>query len=431
MQKHRNLPKAFEELGVEIPILKALAKIGYEVPSDIQRELLPNIISGRDILGQARTGTGKTAAFGIPVLQRIDRNKGLQAICLAPTRELAVQVTGELRRLSEFTQIRCVPVYGGQRISTQVHALGRKPHVVVGTPGRVLDMMGRGHLDLSQIEYIILDEVDRMLDIGFRDDIRKILSRVPKKRQTVFVSATIDQEIRSLSMKFMRDPLEINVSQDRITVSEVDQFYLTAEQNDKNRALEAILAHDKPESVIVFTNTKHCAHRVAQRLHKKSIEAIAIHGDLMQKKREKALDRFRKHRINVLVATDLAARGIDIQNVTHIVNYDIPKDAEVYVHRIGRTARMGATGKAITLVTRGEGKQLTAIEQLINTQIEECEYPGYHPSQPDQDHSEVQQVSTSPWNEMQTAAIAEVGMATATAARTLGSRFKPARRRRL
>lgn len=421
MQHHTDLPKAFADLGVEVPILKALRKIGYETPSEIQRELIPLILAGHDILGQARTGTGKTAAFGIPTLQRMDKTKRLQSLCLVPTRELAVQVTGELRRLSEFTGLRCVAVYGGQKIQTQVHQLGKKPHYVIGTPGRIMDMMGRRHLDISAIDTVVLDEVDRMLDIGFRDDIRRILSEVRGKHQTVFVSATLDEEIRRLANKYAADAKEINVSRDQLTVGEVAQYYVTAERRDKDRLLKIVLDHDKPESVIVFTNTKHAARKVTQKLFTLGIEAMEIHGDLMQRKRDRVMERFRKQRLQVLVATDLAARGIDVQHVTHIINYDLPADIEVYVHRIGRTARMGAEGKAISFVTREEGKQLTEIEMLINKQIQECDYPGFKASPPPRPPRE---------QALQPAAATEEASAEPPR-RTMGQHRVPARRRRL
>ncbi len=431
MQKHPDLPKPFADLGVEPPILRALAKIGYEEPSPIQREMIPKILSGHDVLGQAKTGTGKTAAFGIPTLQKLDRNKGLQALCLVPTRELAVQVTGELRRIGEYAKVRCVAVYGGQKIQTQVHQLGKKPHFCVGTPGRVMDMMGRGHLDIRNVEFALLDEVDRMLDIGFRDDIKKILGQIRAAHQTVFVSATIDGEIRRLSKQYMKDPQEINVSRDSLTVDMIDQFFITAERRDKDRAIKAILKNDNPDRVIVFTNTKAAARKVAARLHKEGFGAMEIHGDLIQKKREAVLDKFRKNRLKVLVATDLAARGIDVHDVTHIINYDLPPEIQVYVHRIGRTGRMGKRGKAVSLVTREEGKLLTDIEMLINAQIEEIHYDGYKPSprQSEQPATPAQSPGEVLAGRMQTTSNSE-GQTTTNVRRTLGGRFKPARRRR-
>ncbi|NOX59595.1 MAG: DEAD/DEAH box helicase [Planctomycetes bacterium] len=436
MQKHPDLPQAFADLGVEAPLLKALAKVGYEEPSEIQSELIPKILAGHDVLGQAKTGTGKTAAFGIPTLQMIDRSKGLQAICLVPTRELAVQVTGELRRLAEFSGLRIVAVYGGQKIQTQVHQLGKKPHFCVGTPGRVMDMMARGILDIRNVEFALLDEVDRMLDIGFRDDIKKILGQIRSAHQTVFVSATIGGEIRRLCKQYMNDAVEINVSRDSLTVEQIDQYFLTAERRDKDRAVNAILKHDDPERVIVFTNTKAAARKVAAKLFKEGHGAMEIHGDLIQSKREAVLDKFKKNRLKVLVATDLAARGIDVHNVTHIINYDLPPEIQVYVHRIGRTGRMGKRGKAVSLVTREEGRLLTDIEMLINAQIEEIHYPGYKPSPvrietpvaPQQSPGEVL-ASRVQSSSGETSTDAD-GQPATKVRRTLGGRFKPSRRRR-
>lgn len=427
MQKHPELPQAFADLGVDTPILMGLAKVGFTEPSDIQRELIPLILEGRDILGQARTGTGKTAAFGIPALQRIEKGKSVQALCLVPTRELAVQVAAEIGRIGRFTGIHCIAVYGGQKIATQVHKLGKKPHFVVGTPGRVMDLISRRVLDISRIRMAILDEVDRMLDIGFRDDIRKILQCIKSEHQTIFVSATIDDEIRKLALSYTRDPVQIDVSRDDITVDDVDQGYVTAERKDKFRLLKIILNQDKPESVIVFTNTKAAAHRLARKLHDIGIAAMEIHGDLVQRKRDRVMESFRKHRLKVLVATDLAARGIDVHNVTHIINYDIPLDPQVYVHRIGRTARMGARGKAVSFISREEGKQLTEVERLINKVVPELSYPDYKPSPPPNRERSTAQVTTG-------SAVAQRHMKSSeekpAVRRTLGGRFRPSRRRR-
>jgi len=380
-KKHPDLPKAFADLGIEIRFLEAIRAMGFETPSDIQREMIPPALAGNDILGQARTGTGKTAAFGLPVLQGIETAHRLQAICLAPTRELAVQVTAELRRLAVNANIHIVAVYGGQKIATQAHQLGKKPHFVVGTPGRVMDMMQRGMLNITDARFVILDEVDRMLDIGFRDDIRRILSCVKAKHQTIFVSATLDEEIKRLAGRYMSNPIDVNVSEDRLTVDDVDQSYVTSERRDKFRLLRILLEREDPHVSIVFTNTKHIARKLCKKLHEAGINATEIHGDLMQSKRDRVMERFRKHQIKVLVATDLAARGIDVSAVTHIFNYDIPMDPEIYVHRIGRTARMGARGVAITFVSREEGKELTAVETLINREVPQRIVDGFvsHP----------------------------------------------------
>lgn len=436
MHKHPPLPSAFAALGVDVPLLRALEKIGFKQPTDIQRELIPLVLQGRDVFGQARTGTGKTAAFGLPILQLTVPDKRLQALILVPTRELAVQVAAELHRMGELTGLHVVPVYGGQKIKTQLHLLGRKPHLVVGTPGRVMDFMNRGALGFEDIRFVVLDEVDRMLDIGFRDDIKRILSQVTSLHQTVFVSATLTDEIKRLGSQYMNDPLEVNVSQDEITVDEVTQVYATANAWDKYRLLQALLKQEDPKLAIIFCNTKHAARKLAKRLHADGVNAKEIHGDLVQQKRERVMERFRKHHIQVLVATDLAARGIDVHGISHIINYDIPDDPHVYVHRIGRTARMGSFGKAITLVTREQGGQLTAVEQLINKEVAQVQFEGFIPRPPPEDRFEVAAAAGGPSrfgaSATETPTTSATGTAQALPARpkTLASRFKPARRRR-
>ncbi len=431
MHNHQPAPNPFEQLGIEAPLLSALKKIGFEQPSEIQSALIPPALAGRDILGQARTGTGKTAAFGLPALQRIDPNGRLQAICLTPTRELAVQVVAEIRRLAADTEFHIVPVYGGQKVQTQVHLLGRKTQFVVGTPGRVLDLLNRRVLNFDDIKIAILDEVDRMLDIGFRDDIKRILDRIRSPHQTIFVSATIEEEINRLARRFMNDPAEIDVSRDELTVEEVDQYYCSVEPYDKYRLLRILLKEEDPQLGIVFTNTKAGARKLAKKLHADGIDAKEIHGDLVQSRREKVMDRFRRHKIKLLVATDLAARGLDVSAITHIINYDIPLDAEVYVHRIGRTARMGARGKAISFITNEQGKQITQIEVLINKIIEERTYDGFVSRPPREDFAappKHQQVSRfdSP------VSTPEDGSTPIKAPpKTLGSKFRTRRSRRL
>jgi ATP-dependent RNA helicase DeaD len=385
MQRQPRLPEKFSALGLEAPILRALADLEFTEPSPIQTELIPHVLAGRDVLGQARTGTGKTAAFGMPIIQMTDPNGRLQALILTPTRELAAQVVGEMRRLAAHTRLHCVPVYGGTRIKQQIHQLGRRPHIVVGTPGRVIDMLNRQVLSFDMLRFAVLDEVDRMLDIGFRDDIRDILGRIKGPHQTVFVSATIDDEIKHLAKRYMNEPVEVNVSQDDLTVDEVTQKYCVVDPWDKFRLLRMLIQQEAPRLAIVFTNTKHAARKLGQRLHAAGIVAREIHGDLVQQKRESIMDRFRKHQIPVLVATDLAARGIDVHSISHIINYDLPEDVQIYVHRIGRTARMGASGRAISFVTREQGPTLTKIEMLINKQIEALSVDGFEPSPPPND----------------------------------------------
>jgi ATP-dependent RNA helicase DeaD len=380
-------------------------------------------------LGQARTGTGKTAAFGLPILQQLDPARRLQAICLAPTRELAVQVTGELKRLAAFANLHIVTVYGGQKVSIQLHALGRKPHFVVGTPGRVLDFIRRRALQINDVRFVVLDEVDRMLDIGFRDDIKTILDRVTVKHQTIFVSATLDDEIKRLARQFMGDVKEINVSRDRLTVDEVDHWYVTADSHDKFQVLKCILRQEDTPISIVFCNTKAGARKLARRLHAVGVNAKEIHGDLIQQKRDRVMEGFRKHQIKVLVATDLAARGLDVSAISHIINYDIPPDPQVYVHRIGRTARMGANGVAVTFVTPAEGNELTNIEMLINTEIPQRDVSGFEALAPELPKTEPAE-SAAPSRYHDSVYGSGDGEQTKPPPKTLGSRFRPKRGRR-
>ena len=433
MHKPHDLPKAFADLGLNTPILHALEKIGFEKPSDIQAALIPLALEGKDVLGQAKTGTGKTGAFGLPIVQMIDPANRLQALILVPTRELAVQVTGELRRFSPKGQdLHIVPVYGGQKIATQLHLLGRKPHIIVATPGRAMDFLSRGAITFEDIRFVVLDEVDRMLDIGFRDDIRRILSQVKTDHQTIFVSATLSDEIKRLANQYMKDAVEINVSRDELTVEGVEQTYITVDPWDKFRLLTMLIEREDVRLGIIFCNTKHAARKLARRLHDAKIDAKEIHGDLVQQKRERVMDRFRKHKLKVLVATDLAARGIDVNGISHIINYDAPVDPHVYVHRIGRTARMGTFGKAITLATREEGKVLTEIEMLINKQITLDTVDGFEPSEPpDRGPREARRPPPPSRYEVSVSAPGSEGEAAVVQRpKRLGSKFKPARRRR-
>jgi len=396
--------------------LRGLAEAKFENPSEIQALLIPKALAGGDLLGQARTGTGKTAAFGIPILQRADKGLATQAIILVPTRELCVQVDTELKRLGQFTPIRSVPVYGGQKIAAQMKFLKHGPEILVGTPGRVIDLLDRRIIDFRNVRFVVLDEVDRMLDIGFRDDIRNILSRVkgmkgrvpPSARegapvegstgdgnepeqqqqpspeqsghQTIFVSATISDEIEKLARRYMREPVEKLIApgaDDKPTVEKVEQFYLSVQPWDKYRLLRMLLEKENPDLAIVFTRTKRGAEKIAQRLHADGIECREIHGNLAQNKRDRVMQGFRKGKFDVLIATDLASRGIDVADISHIINYDIPEDPEVYVHRVGRTARMGALGKAFTFVMPDQGDELTKIENLINMQVPQALVEGF------------------------------------------------------
>jgi ATP-dependent RNA helicase DeaD len=369
--------------------------MGFTEATEIQQSLIPLILEGRDVIGQARTGTGKTAAFGLPMLQSFSPQHGLQGLVVAPTRELTVQVASELERMAEHTDLHIVPVYGGERVRRQLHALGKKPHVVVGTPGRLIDFMKRGALNFEDLRIAVLDEVDRMLDIGFRDDIKYILSKIEGDHQTVFVSATLNDDILQLARRHTTDPVEINVSQDQLTVDHVTQTCCTAERHEKFDLLTALIKEKQPDLAIVFCNTRRAVHQLSRRLHGAGLNARGLHGDMMQQKRTRVMERFRRQKINLLVATDLAARGIDVQGITHIINYDIPADPDVYVHRIGRTARMGQFGEAITIVTREEGKELTAIEKLINREIPNQRVPGFESKAPESNQHETAAQSAS------------------------------------
>jgi ATP-dependent RNA helicase DeaD len=393
--EHPPVPDAFAALGVRSSILRALAELSFTTPSEIQNLLIPRALAGVDLLGQARTGTGKTAAFGIPILQKAQPGLATQAIILVPTRELCVQVEAEIQRFAKFTNIRCTSVYGGQKITAQMKFLRHGPEVIVGTPGRVIDLLDRRIINFQNIRFVVLDEVDRMLDIGFRDDIRNILSRIKGVRrdgdgapvaadhQTIFVSATISSEIEKLSRLYMREPIEKLIApgtDDKPMVDSVEQYYFSVQPWDKYQLMRRLLERENPDLAIVFCRTKHGAEKLARKLHADGIECREIHGNLAQNKRERVMKNFRGGKFDVLIATDLASRGIDVADISHIINYDIPEDPEVYVHRVGRTARMGAAGKAFTLVTPQQGEELTKVENLINMVIPLAQLEGFTPS---------------------------------------------------
>ncbi len=425
---HPPYPEQFAALGVRPSILRALAELSFTVPSEIQKLLIPRALAGVDILGQARTGTGKTAAFTIPILQRANREGATQAIIMVPTRELAVQVDTEIQRLSKHTPIRSVAVYGGQKIAAQLKQIRLNPQIVVGTPGRVMDLLDRGIINFRNLRFVVLDEVDRMLDIGFRDDIRNILSRVRQIArkieasgavvnasthdselgaqpsglstqnsalstqgspaeldtvQTMFVSATIADEIERLARTYMREPVDKLIApgaDDKPTVAEVEQHYFSVQPWDKYRLLRMLLMKEQPPLAIIFCRTKHGAEKLARRLHADHIECREIHGNLAQNKRDRVMKGFRGGKFNVLVATDLASRGIDVAGISHIINFDLPDDPEAYVHRVGRTARMGAAGKAYSFVSKDQGELLTKVEELINMLIHPATLDGFTPS---------------------------------------------------
>lgn len=402
---HPAVPEAFARLGIRPSVLRGLAEAKYETPSDIQALLIPRALTGVDLLGQARTGTGKTASFAIPLLCMLQRGMATQGIILVPTRELAVQVESELQRLGQFTPLRTVAVYGGQKISAQMKFLKHGPEILVGTPGRVMDLLERRIIDFDNLRIAVLDEVDRMLDIGFRDDIRKILAQAKKtprneadpqpeagedaagastrpSLQTIFVSATFSDEIERLARRYMNNPEKLIApgADEKPTVDKVEQYYLSVQPWDKYKLLRALIEQETPELAIIFCKTKRGADKLAKKLHADGIECREIHGNLAQNKRDRVMKGFRSGKFNVLVATDLASRGIDVADISHIVNYDIPDDPEIYVHRVGRTARMGAKGKAFTFVLRDQGDQLTRVERLINMEVPQAQVEGFVPA---------------------------------------------------
>ncbi len=430
------IAQSFDELGLSEPLLKAVAKLGWEKPTEVQGCLIPEALAGHDVLGQARTGTGKTGAFALPILHRLGPNhapEGVRCLVLTPTRELAAQVADDFRALAQFTEHDVAVAYGGKRLRGQAQHLKHNPAVVVGTPGRVIDLLDRHILKLDHIIVAVLDEVDRMLDIGFRDDIRKILGRIKSPHQTLFVSATIEAEINRLARQYMHNPVEIFLAPDKPMVEKLELSYVNVPRWDKRRALVHLLAQEKAQLSIVFTATRREAIRVAKYLKDKGLDAKEIHGDLMQVKREKIMKQFREGSFNVLVATDLASRGLDIDDITHIINYDVPEDPESFVHRVGRTARAGESGRAITLITPEEGRLLTQIEKLIDKEIVPMTLEGFVPSEPpERERAAAGPARPAPLTRAQRPLhdVAE-GAEAVPVARTLASKFPPRRRRRL
>ncbi len=380
----------FSGMGLSDSVVKGVTDAGFQHPTDIQAQLIPAILAGKDVIGQARTGTGKTAAFGLPIFHLADPNVQMQGLVLTPTRELATQVAAELDALGKHTPIRTSCIIGGESMRAQQKSVERGGHIIVGTPGRVMDLQGRGQIHFDNIRFVVLDEVDRMLDIGFRDDIKKILRNVRGDHQTIFVSATIDKEIESLGRSFMKkDAQKITTVSGSLTVAMVDQKYLPVEPWDKRALLLHLLRNEKPDTTVVFCKTKATVHKITKYLQEKNVSAREIHGDLHQRKRTQVMDSMREGKLGVLIASDLAARGLDVEHITHVINYDLPEDPEVYVHRIGRTARAGRRGVAWSFVTPDQGQLLTEIEKLSGAMIEKLDYPNFQPGPIPQDIREV------------------------------------------
>ncbi len=365
----------FEDFNLSKETMKSISEIGFEEPTPIQVSTIPLILGGRDIVGQAQTGTGKTAAFGIPIAERYHKGRKPFAVILEPTRELAVQVAQEIYKIGKYKKISVLPVYGGTSIERQIKALQRGVNVVVGTPGRVLDLLRRKMLSLSEIEMAILDEADEMLDMGFIDDIETILKSTPSERQTLLFSATIPQVIMNIARRYMKGPEKILANAKDVVIPNIRQIFYEVGQENKINALSRLLDVEDPQLAIVFCHTKREVDDVSMRLSESGYNAGAIHGDYTQARRDDVMKKFKGGTLDILVATDVAARGLDIKDVTHVINYGIPQNPDSYVHRIGRTGRAGKTGIAITLITPREYKHLRLIEKTARTTIDKKSLP--------------------------------------------------------
>jgi len=368
----------FNELNISVPIMKALQKMGFEEATPIQAETIPLALQGNDVIGQAQTGTGKTAAFGIPMIEKIDpKERKIQGLVVAPTRELAIQTAEELNRLGKIKGVRSMSVYGGQHMERQIRALKDGPHIVVATPGRLLDHMRRKTIRTDNIQTAVLDEADEMLNMGFIDDIRDILKNIPAERQTLLFSATMPKEIRDIATNLMNSPKEVKVKAKEMTVENIDQYFIEIPEKQKFDTLTNHLDYYAPKLAIVFSRTKKRVDEITDGLQARGFRAEGIHGDLTQGKRMSVLNKFKNNRVDVLVATDVAARGLDISGVTHVYNFDIPQDPESYVHRIGRTGRAGRAGEAISFITPREMAHLNVIEKVTKSKMKRMAPPTY------------------------------------------------------
>jgi ATP-dependent RNA helicase DeaD len=368
---------SFDQLGLSKPILAAIGDVGYEAPTPIQSKTIPPLLAGRDLIGQAQTGTGKTAAFAIPILEGLDLGRAeVQALVLTPTRELSIQVAEAIHTYSKHMgPVRVLPVYGGQPIQPQLRRLRAGVHVVVGTPGRVMDHLRRGTLTLGALKLVVLDEADEMLRMGFIDDVEWILGQIPGARQTALFSATMPKEVRRIAERHLKDPVVVEIEHKTLTVPTVEQRYVHVSEPGKLEALTHILESEAIEAALVFVRTKTGAADLGERLKARGYTAEAMHGDMSQAQRESVIRRLRSGQVEVVVATDVAARGLDVGRISHVVNYDIPSDPETYLHRIGRTGRAGRAGKAVLFVTPREQRMMREIERFTRQRIEPMKMP--------------------------------------------------------
>jgi len=374
----------FDNLNLISPIRRAVREEKYSLPTPIQTQAIPHLLQGRDLLGCAQTGTGKTAAFALPILQRLAEKqktpgpKSMHALILTPTRELAVQISDSFRTYGKYLKVNHAVVYGGVKYNSQIRALSRGLDIVVATPGRLLDLFDQGHLRMDEIDVLVLDEADRMLDMGFLPDIRKIFSAIPEERQTMLFSATLPEEIVKIAKRFLRDPVRVTVSPPASTVEKIDQRVLFVDRENKYDLLESILQDESMKKVLIFARTKHGSNRIVQKLSKIRIRAVALHGNKSQAARLEALKKFRDGKVRVLVATDIASRGLDVDGITHVLNYELPNEPESYVHRIGRTARAGTEGVAISFCDAGERGFLRNIERVTQQTVPVVEDHPFH-----------------------------------------------------
>lgn len=365
----------FQELNLIAPVQRAIAEEKYETPTPIQAQTIPHVLAGRDVLGCAQTGTGKTAAFALPILNKLGEHNRRstpnrpRVLVLAPTRELAVQIGDSFSTYGRHLRLRHALVYGGVGQYKQVSALNKGVHILIATPGRLLDLMNQGHIELDQLEVFVLDEADRMMDMGFLPDLKRIISALPAKRQSLFFSATLAPKIRELASELLTDPISVSITPEVTSVERIEQRVMHVERGEKMSMLRTVLNSEGVGQTLVFTRTKRGANRVAELLSTYGVNSTAIHGNKSQAAREKALGLFRNGRVRVLVATDLAARGIDVDGITHVINFELPNEPESYVHRIGRTGRAGATGIALTFCSSSERGELRAIERFIGQPI--------------------------------------------------------------
>ena len=364
--------QTFKDLPLGMQVLNAIKDLGFEELFPIQAQAIVPLLEGKDVIGQAQTGTGKTAAFGVPMVEKLNPElTKVQGLVLVPTRELAMQVARQMKLFGKYARLRVLAVYGGEPIGKQVRELSNGVHIVVGTPGRIIDLIERGILNLACVSMVVLDEADRMLDMGFIEDIEFILKKTPSNRQTSLFSATIDRTVMNVCNRYMKNPKQILVSKDEIALTQMKQFYTVVNQQAKFEALCKILKEENVDKAIIFCRTRRDTSRLTDQLYRKGYRTQALHAGFTQPQRDRAITDFRTGRLSLLVATDVAARGLDIQGITHIINYDVPMDPPVYFHRIGRTARMGGEGTAITLVSYGELSDFNNIKAMTKTAIEE------------------------------------------------------------